>query len=157
MDDNPEMIVFGLITTNEKSHDLGFGIDFSTIPGRFHHLAFFVDSQAEHLRSAEILLEAGMKIEYGPGRHGMGEQSYIYFREPGGLRLEINTSGYRNYVPDWKPIAWLHSQGSNTMYRNISMPEAMMDAFPPAPEPAAADLELPPVLAGTKNPWAKHG
>ena len=157
IDEDPNFVVFALVTTNEKSHDLGFGIDFSAVPGRFHHLAFFVDSQAEHLRSAEMLLEAGTPIEYGPGRHGMGEQSYIYFREPGGLRLEINTSGYRNYVPDWEPVAWRLSQGANTMYRNLGMPDSMNDAFPPAPEAAMAEMDLPPVLVQKRNPWAKHG
>jgi len=157
LDHDPSVAVFGLVTSNEKSHDLGFGIDMSKVPGRFHHLAFFVDSQSEHLRSAEMLLEAGMPIEYGPGRHGMGEQSYVYFREPGGLRLEINTSGYRNYVPDWKPVYWRLSQGSNTMYRNIGMPDSMTEAFPHATEPVVPDADLPPAFAGHENPWKKYG
>jgi hypothetical protein len=49
-------------------------------------------------------MEAGTHIEVGPGRHGMGEQTYLYFREPGGIRLEINSGGYRNYQPDWQPV-----------------------------------------------------
>jgi len=46
-------------------------------------------------------MESGVHIEFGPGRHGMGEQTYLYFREPGGNRIEVNSGGYRIYQPDW--------------------------------------------------------
>jgi len=158
MHDNPKQAVFGTVTTNEKSHDLGLGVDFSSIPGRLHHLAFWVDSADEHLRCADLLMESGAGVEYGPGRHGIGEQFYLYFREPGSkLRIEVNTGGYRNYVPDWEPVKWGVHEGPNTMYRNIGMPDTMMEAFPAAPEPAAPDIDLQPEMAGGINPWKKHG
>ena len=154
-DEVPDLIVFALLTTNEKSHDLGFVADFSGVPGRINHLAFFVPERDDVLRAAEVLLEAGVPIEFGPGEHGIGEQFYIYFREPGGMRIELNASGYRNYVPDWQPVKWVPSQGSATMYRNLGMPDSMMESFPPAPghsfpepaamadkEPVAADMSL---------------
>jgi catechol 2,3-dioxygenase len=156
MHDNPNQVVFGTVTTNEKSHDLGLGVDFSAIRGRLHHLAFWVDSADEHLRCADLLMESGAGIEYGPGRHGIGEQYYLYFREPGGLRIEVNTGGYRNYVPDWEPVKWDVSQGPNTMYRNIGMPDSMMEAFPPDAGPVVPDIDLQPEPA-TVNPWKKHG
>lgn len=154
LDEDPAMVVFAVVTTNEKSHDLGFAIDPSGVPGRLHHLAFWVDTREELVRAADVLLESGTPIEFGPGRHGIGEQDYLYFREPGGVRLEINTGGYRNYVPDWQPVQWRPSQGSNTMYRNVAMPDTMMEAFPPV-EPAAAGAE--PAAAGVANPWARPG
>jgi len=148
LDENPGLTVFAMVTTNEKSHDLGLVVDFSGVPGRVHHLAFWVDAVEDVLRAADVLMENGVHIEFGPGRHGMGEQTYLYFREPGGLRLEVNSGGYRNYQPDWQPVHWVPSQGSNTMYRNLSMPDSMTEAFPPA-EPAET---LEAVLA---NPWAQ--
>ena len=146
IDENPDLIVFSMVTTNEKSHDLGLVIDFTEVPGRLNHLAFWVDTVEDVLRAADVLMEAAAHIEFGPGRHGMGEQTYLYFREHGGIRLEINSGGYRNYQPDWQPVKWVPSQGSNTMYRNVSMPDSMTESFPPAapsrpPEPAVA------------NPW----
>ncbi len=149
LDDHPDLIVFSMVTTNEKSHDLGLVADLSGVPGRFHHLAFWVDAVEDVLRAADVLMEAKVQIEFGPGRHGMGEQTYLYFREPGGLRLEINSGGYRTYQPDWEPVKWVPAQGSNTMYSNLDMPDSMMDAFPPA-QPLAIEE---PALA---NPWA-HG
>jgi catechol 2,3-dioxygenase len=149
LNDDSDVVIFTMVTTNEKSHDLGLVGDFSGIPGRLHHLAFWVDTVEDVLRGADVLMESGVEIEFGPGRHGMGEQTYLYFREPGGLRLEVNSGGYRNYQPDWEPVKWVPSQGSNTMYRNLHMPDSMMASFPDTdvvdvPEPALA------------NPWAQQ-
>ena len=157
LDHDPKIVVFGVVTTNEKSHDLGLGVDFSNLPGRLHHLAFWLDSQDELLRAADQLMEAGVAIEYGPGKHGIGEQSYLYFREPGGVRIELNTGGYRNYVPDWEPVHWPVSKGSNNMYRNHGMPDSMMDGFPPAPGRVVPDADLVPALSESENPGKKHG
>jgi catechol 2,3-dioxygenase len=148
LDEPADAVVFAMMTTNEKSHDLGLLADMSDIPGRMHHLAFWVDTRDDLHRAADVLLNAGIPIEFGPGRHGMGEQEYLYFREPGGLRLEINTGGYRNYQPDWEPVRWTPSQGSNTFYRNVAMPDSMMEAFPLAAASRA------PVAPGEINPWS---
>jgi catechol 2,3-dioxygenase len=140
------VVVFAMSTNNEKSHDLGFILDQTDVPGRVHHFAWWVDSRDELLRAADILLNAGIPIEFGPGRHGMGEQDYLYAREPGGLRFEINTGGYRLYVPDWETKRWVPSQGSNTFYRNVDMPHSMLEAMPPAQLAADAD--------DVGNPWS---
>jgi len=65
-------------------------------------------------------------------------------REPGGARVEINTGGYRLYVPDWETTRWIPSQGSLTFYRNVSMPQSMMEGSPPAAE----------VDEDAVNPWS---
>ncbi len=157
LEDNPDFVVFGMITTNEKNHDLAFAKDMSPIPGRLHHLAFWVDTREAHQRAADILLESGTALEYGPGIHGMGEQTYLYFREPGGVRIEVNTGGVRNYVPDWEAVRWSPSQGSNTFFRNTMMPDSMLESFPPASKhAAAADIDLVPDAAHA-NPWGKRG
>jgi catechol 2,3-dioxygenase len=145
--DDAEIPVFAMVTNNEKSHDLGLILDHSGVPGRLHHVAYWVDSRDELLRAADILLGAGIDIEFGPGRHGMGEQDYLYAREPGGARIEVNTGGYRLYVPDWETKKWTPSQGSNTFYRNVAMPESMMEAVPPAEVAHAPD-------DGSANPWS---
>jgi catechol 2,3-dioxygenase len=145
--DDSDLAVFAMVTNNEKSHDLGLILDQSPLPGRIHHFAWWIDSREELLRAGDILLNADIPIEFGPGRHGMGEQDYMYFREPGGLRVEVNTGGYRLYVPDWETKVWIPSQGSNTFYKNVSMPDSMMEAFPPATTTPDADVEA-------TNPWS---
>jgi catechol 2,3-dioxygenase len=157
--DEAPVTVFGVLTTNEKSHDIGVVLDSSTIPGRANHIAFWIDTHEELLRAADVLMENGTGIEYGPSIHGIGEQTFLYFREPSGLRVELNTGGYRNYVPDWTPDVWKPSTGSASIYRNAAMPMSMTESFPPDPGHPTATEEG--VLHGTEdallNPYAVPG
>jgi len=137
-----EVTFFGVLTTNEKSHDLGILLDGSNGSGRIHHYAWWVDTRAELDRAADLLIEHGTPIEYGPGVHGVGEQAFLYFREPSGLRIELNTGGYRNYIPDWEPYRWHPSQGNDDFYRNRVLPQTMLEAFPPAAGPTATEQGL---------------
>ena len=61
-----------MVTNNEKSHDLGLILDQSGVPGRLHHVAFWVDSRDELLRAADILLNADIRdrVRPRPPRHG---------------------------------------------------------------------------------------
>jgi catechol 2,3-dioxygenase len=145
--DDADVPVFAMVTNNEKSHDLGLLLDPTEMRGRLHHVAYWVDSRDELLRAADILLGADIPIEFGPGRHGMGEQDYLYAREPGGVRIEVNTGGYRLYVPDWETKKWVPAQGSNSFYRNMPSPDSMMESVPPATAQAASDEH-------SINPWA---
>lgn len=130
-EEDPDFTVFAMTTVCERAHDMGFVIDPSGARGRLHHVAFWVDHPDELRRAADVLLDADVPLEFGPGRHGHGEQDYLYFREPGGVRIEINTGGYRNHQPDWTPARWIPSQGSNVFYRNMTAPHSMMESFPP--------------------------
>ena len=132
--------VFSVNTTNEKSHDLGFVLDFDGQRGRHHHLAFWVETNHDLTKSASFLVEHGHDIDFGPGQHGIGEQNYLYFRDPGGLRYELNSGGYRNYVPDWEPVRWGVEDGPNNTYRTeIQMPAVHMVPIPPG----AAGRQMP--------------
>jgi catechol 2,3-dioxygenase len=157
--DEVPVTVFGVLTTNEKSHDLGVVLDSSSIPGRVNHIAFWTDSDTELVRAADVLMENGADIEYGPSIHGIGEQTFLYFREPSRLRVELNSGGYRNYVPDWTPNDWTPAGGSNNLYRNSAMPMSMTESFPHDPGHPTATEEG--ILPGTEdallNPYAVHG
>lgn len=156
LDESP-VTVFAGLTTNEKSHDLGIVIDTSDVAGRVHHIAFWADHPEDLIRTADIMTENSVPIEYGPSIHGIGEQHYLYFREPSGLRVELNSGGYRNYVPDWKPRTWTPKQGSNNVFRNWNMPESMMQAFPTADGLTATEEGASPRLReALLNPWAKQ-
>jgi catechol 2,3-dioxygenase len=144
LDDTSDIPIFAMITTNDRSHDLGIVGDFSPISGRFHHVAFWLDQISDVMRAAEFLLESGVRVEYGPGKHGMGELTYLYFREPGGLRIELNSGGARNYMPDWEAVKWSPAQGSNDFYLANVSPQSMMESFPPDGQDQGRD-----------NPWAK--
>ncbi|WP_460774260.1 VOC family protein [Microbacterium sp. GXF7504] len=135
--------VFSVLTTNEKSHDLGVVLDGSTRAGRVNHFAFWYDTREEMLIAADLLMENGTMIEYGPTIHGIGEQSFLYYRDPSTMRIEINSGGYRNYVPDWTAQTWKTSQGSYDIYRNAGFPLSLSDSFPPADGPTATEEGVP--------------
>lgn len=130
--DEAPVTILAFLTTNEKSHDLGIVIDTSDRPGRVNHVAFWLDTHEELLIAADVLMEHGIPIEYGPSMHGIGEQNFLYFREPSGLRIELNSGGYRNYVPDWQTNVWTPATGANNIYRNSVMPKSMQESFPQA-------------------------
>ena len=123
---------FGIATNNEKSHDYGFIMDPDGIPGRLHHVAFWVETEHDLSEGARFLIEHGQDLDYGPGQHGIGEQNFLYFRDPAGLRYELNSGGYRNYVPDWEPAIWRFEDGPNNTFRTeVGMPAVHMVAIPP--------------------------
>ena len=156
--DEAPISVFSVLTTNEKSHDLGVVLDGSTRAGRINHYAFWVDTREELLIAADVLMENGYPIEYGPSIHGIGEQTFLYYREPSSLRIELNTGGYRNYVPDWEPNIWKPSLGSNNFYRNGAMPMSMTESFPAADGPSATEEGVPDeIREALFNPYAKQG
>lgn len=157
LDDAP-ITVFGVLTTNEKSHDLGVVLDTSARGGRINHIAFWVDTYEELVICAEVLLERGTAMEYGPSVHGIGEQNFLYFREPSAMRVELNSGGYRNYVPDWEPRIWKPADGSNNIFRNSSMPFSMTESFPAAEGFTATEEGVSDEMrAELLNPYAEHG
>ncbi|WNM28463.1 VOC family protein [Demequina capsici] len=156
--DEAPISVFSVITTNEKSHDLGVVLDGSSRAGRVNHYAFWVDTREDLLHAADALMENGTDIEYGPSIHGIGEQNFLYFREPSHLRIEVNTGGYRNYVPDWEVQTWKPSLGSNNFYRNSQMPMSMTESFPAADGPSATEEGVPDEIKDVLlNPYAIQG
>ena len=146
----PTSIIFTMVTTNEKSHDLGLVERLLGHPSRLHHLAFWVDTVEDVLRAADTLMESGTHIEFGPGRHGMGEQTYLYFREPGGIRLEINSGGYRNTSPTGSRSSGFHLRGRTPCTATCSMPDSMMRIVPRrAPSSTCPSRRV-------ANPWAQE-
>ena len=129
--ERPDWVVFAMTTVCERAHDMGLVWDPSPVPGRLNHVSYWVDSREELLRAADVLLNQDVAIEFGPGKHGMGEQDYLYFREPGGVRIELNTGGYRNHEPDYETVRFEPQQGSNVFYKNGSLPHSMFESFPP--------------------------
>lgn len=75
--------------------------------GRLHHVAFWY-GYPQHLADlADVLVEQGITIEAGPGKHGISQAMFMYVFEPGGNRIELfGDAGYLIFDPDWKPVTW---------------------------------------------------
>lgn len=131
--------VFAMTTTGERGHDMAMVPELPGLKGRVNHIAFWLDQRVELHRAAEVLLDAGVHIEFGPGRHGLGEQEFLYIREPSGLRIEFNAGGYRLAQPDWEPVGWTVSEGANDWYKNQTPPLSMFESFPVESELEASE------------------
>ncbi|UUT36213.1 VOC family protein [Microbacterium elymi] len=74
---------------HQKSYDVVYSEDWTGERGRFHHFAFAPDSREDILKAADICLENGIYIEYGPYKHAINQTFFLYVWEPGGNRIEF--------------------------------------------------------------------
>jgi len=100
-------VVASFLSVTNLSHDIGLVPEPSARRGRFHHVCMHYTS-AQHLFDlAELATEAGIAIEHGPGRHGIGGAAFLYLMEPGGNRVELmGDPGYMIFDPDWQTVVW---------------------------------------------------
>jgi catechol 2,3-dioxygenase len=94
------------LSATNKSYDVAITQDQSGAMGRFHHLTYMMDSREDVLRAADVLRDAGVRIETGPHKHAIGQT----FFEPGGNRFEIGSGGYLIFDPDLKPVVWTQAE-----------------------------------------------
>jgi catechol 2,3-dioxygenase len=149
--DHADVVVTAFVSSTPMSHDLGLVLDavdrtgkLSGVKGRANHVAFWVDTREDVLRAADLYRDAELEVEYGPGKHGVGENLFLYVCEPGGLRIELFSGGYMLYAPDIFPFEWKVSQGSLNVWNPDHMiPDGyLFGAFPPL-EDAVAKRSAP--------------
>lgn len=94
------------LSVTSQVHDIAVMRDATGQNGRLHHVAYWLDSREDVLRAADILTDADIKIEAGPGKHGITQAFFLYLIEPGGNRVELFSGGYQIFAPDWQPVTW---------------------------------------------------
>ena len=87
------------------AHELGIG-HMDSPDGALHHIAYYVESPDDIMRTASILVDHGVTIQFGPANHGTSGATCLYFAEPNGVRVELWTSGLLMWDPDWQAIEW---------------------------------------------------
>lgn len=96
---------------HQKSYDVVYSGDWTGERGRFHHFAFAPDNREDILRAADICLENGIYIEYGPYKHAINQTFFLYVWEPGGNRIEFATAQARLLLdPDWPVVEWTQAE-----------------------------------------------
>ena len=96
---------------NQKSYDVVYSDDWTRERGRFHHFAFAPDSREDILKAADICLENGIYIEYGPYKHAINQTFFLYVWEPGGNRIEFANAQARLILdPDWPVVEWSEAE-----------------------------------------------
>lgn len=75
---------------------------------RLHHFAFHTPEIASIIHAADVMasLDLAGSMDRAPGRHGIGNAFFIYFRDPDGHRVEIFSSHYNVIDIDHEPKRW---------------------------------------------------
>lgn len=105
IDHHGQTIVSFLARTNTP-HDIGFG---GGANGKYHHVAYFIDTWEDVRRGAQILRDSEWPLDVPPSHHGGTRGQTIYFKDPGGNRLETFAGGYKTY-PDFPVMNWQPEQ-----------------------------------------------
>ena len=127
------------LSVTNLSHDIALVPETSNRRGRFHHVCMHYTS-AQHLFDvAELATEAGIAIEHGPGRHGIGGAAFLYLMEPGGNRIEVmGDPGYMVFDPEWKTVVWDTSEITHAAaWACPPMPDSFWHYGTPIAPPAA--------------------
>jgi biphenyl-2,3-diol 1,2-dioxygenase len=101
-------LVASWLSVTSQVHDIAIAMDpASGQDGRLHHVAFAVNDQGDLFRAAEVMRDAGVRIDLPPGRHGISQAMFCYVHDPGSdHRVEVFAGGYQIFDPDWEPIEW---------------------------------------------------
>jgi catechol 2,3-dioxygenase len=97
----PDVLAGTWLRVGEYHHDVA--IMQSAPEQTLHHVAWTCDS-FDHLKTAaDLLAQDDIRLEWGPGRHGVGGNLSMYFQVPGGNRYELCAEMPRLYDPNHKP------------------------------------------------------
>jgi len=137
----PDGTTFGAwLHRKQTTHDVALVHGPGTL---IHHTAFYVPDVASVVRTADILADAGMRdrIEFGPGRHGITNAFFLYFRDPADNRLEVFSGDYLIPDPDFVPRRWTHEEFEATgrLLWGARPPQTMYEGQ------AVADWAAPPL------------
>lgn len=75
---------------------------------RLHHFAYTVPDASALIHAADVAgsLGFGNEIDRGPGRHGISNALFVYFRDPDQHRIELFTTHYQFIDLESEPIRW---------------------------------------------------
>lgn len=75
---------------------------------RLHHFAFTVPDVTAMVHACDVTSSLGYDdiIDRGPGRHGLSNALFVYFRDPDGHRIELFTTHYQFIDVETPPIRW---------------------------------------------------
>jgi len=75
---------------------------------RLHHIAYHTPEIANVVHGADVMASLGLAatMDRAPGRHGIGNAFFVYYRDPDGHRVETFTSHYNVIDVDHEPTRW---------------------------------------------------
>lgn len=127
-------------------HEIAYSLDAAKGQARLHHAGFAVDNREDVLRAADIMVDNGIVIESGPSKHKISHQFFLYVYEPGGNRIEIVTSGYLIFAPDWEPVTWTQAERAEGQAWGLKLPHSFHTYGTPVLDVSDDDLRDIPVV-----------
>ncbi len=75
---------------------------------RLHHFAYGVPEVRDVVHVCDVAGSLGFAkhFERGPGRHGIGNAFFVYFRDPDGHRVELFNAHYQAIDINQTPLRW---------------------------------------------------
>jgi catechol 2,3-dioxygenase len=75
---------------------------------RLHHFGYGVPEVRDIVHVCDVAgsLGFGHHFERGPGRHGIGNAFFVYFRDPDGHRIELFNAHYQAIDINHTPLRW---------------------------------------------------
>lgn len=95
------------MTCSNTPHDIAF---VGGPRAGLHHIAFFLDSWHDVLKSADVMAKNKVRIEVAPTRHGITRGETIYFFDPSGNRNETFAGLGYLAQPDRPVVTWTEDQ-----------------------------------------------
>jgi catechol 2,3-dioxygenase len=141
--DNGAREIGSWMSSTAMHHEIAYVADSAGLSGRLHHFSLWVDNREDVLRAADIMRENGIFIEAGPSKHNNSQAFYLYCYEPGGNRVEVYTSGFFVFAPDFEPVIWNEDNRDGGVYWGAKLPESFATyATPPADASPAGDVPV---------------
>ena len=119
------------MSSSATHHEIAYIVDTTGRRGRLHHFSLWVDDRADVLRAADLFMENGVFIEAGPSKHNNSQAFYIYSYEPGGNRVEVYSSGFFVFAPDFETVVWDEEARGTGVYWGAPLPESFLDYATP--------------------------
>ena len=135
--DDDGSVVASFMSVTNLSHDIAIVPEPTDMRGRLHHVCFHYISVQHLFDVAELAKEAGIAIEHGPARHGIGGASFLYMLEPGGNRIELmGDPGYMIFDPAWRTVVWKGSEvpAVGAIWTGSVLPDSFWNYGTPAEE-----------------------
>jgi catechol 2,3-dioxygenase len=104
---NNEATMGSWLSVSPVVHEIAVMGDPMGVGNRFHHVAYYYGIPQHLWDIADVFSERDIRIEAGPGKHGISQASFLYAFEPGGNRVELfGDIGLLIFDPDWQSVTW---------------------------------------------------
>lgn len=109
---------------NHEHHSVG--VSHAKTPG-VHHIAYELKDWGEVKNLCDHFRAEGVPVEFGPGRHGPGNNIFIYVVGPAGIRFEFFTELAEIYDPNHEPKDWAGGRTKNANTWGPQPPASFMN------------------------------